>query len=451
MSECRHRALASQLCMCVTILRQQRSPCLYHDVIASFRYGASKQASTLFQSLTIHDSNPKPSPYPQTHTRRAPTPSMAPSLDISIPTTTISASSPPYTLYTITLRQPLRSWTLQKRFSDFTTLHTDLTTQNSNTPPPAPLPPKSWFKKTVSSPEFTETRRQALEAYLRRINSCDDARWRTCAAWRHFLNLPNVNMNAESAAGKIAAAALRSADLQSPVTDPTVWLDVHRDLKAQLRDARVALTQRDQAGTAQEQHEAGADARRCLVRAGTMMASLESGLGEMAKEGEGNAGLGAGEMRRRRDLLGAARKERDVLEGVMSTFVAKNDRKSIEAGVASAGDKESLFKSSGSGGGSLSSTTVPKSSTRRVLGAKETDRTRELDNSGVLQLQKQIMEEQDEGVVDLTKVVLKMKHMGVQINDELQLQNEMLGMLEGDVDRVDSKLRVAKKRVDKIK
>jgi len=367
---------------------------------------------------------------------------MAPSLDLAIPTTTISASSPPFTLYTITLRQPLRSWTLQKRYSDFTTLHTTLASQCSNTPPPYALPAKSWFKKTVSSPEFTESRRRGLESYLQHINSCDDARWRSCAAWRQFLNLPNVN--AETAAGKIAAAALKSADLQSPVTDPTVWLDVHRDLKAQLRDARVALTRRDQAGTAHEQHEAGSETRRYLVRAGTMIMSLESGLSKMVDE---EIGLGQGEMRRRRDLVSAARKERDVLEGVMNTFVPKNDRASMESGVASAGDKESLFKS---GSGVSLASGVPASS-RRVLGAKETERTRELDNTGVLQLQKQILEDQDEGVVDLTKVVLKMKHMGVQINDELQLQNEMLGMLESDVDRVDNKLRVAKGRVDKIK
>jgi len=373
---------------------------------------------------------------------------MAPSLDLAIPTTTISASSPPYTLYTITLRQPLRSWTLQKRYSDFTNLHTTLTSQNSNTPPPFPLPAKSWFKKTVSSPEFTESRRHGLEKYLQGINSCDDARWRSCAAWRQFLNLPNTS--AETAAGKIAAAAMKSADLQNPVTDATVWLDVHRDLKAQLRDARVALTRRDQAGTAHEQHEAGSEARRSLVRAGTMIMSLEGGLRQMMEGDDAGAGLGQGEMRRRRDLVAAAKKERDALESLMSTFVSKNDaRASMESGVASAADKESLFRSSGSGV-SLAST-VPKSSSRRVLGAKETDRTRELDNTGVLQLQKQIMEDQDEGVVDLTKVVLKMKHMGVQINDELQLQNEMLGMLENDVDRVDNKLRVAKKRVDKIK
>lgn len=368
---------------------------------------------------------------------------MAPALEIAIPSTTVSASSPPYTLYTITLRQPLRSWTVSKRYSDFTTLHTALRSQCNDTPPPVTLPQKSWFKKTISSPELTESRRKGLEAYLKKINETSDARWRNCAAWRQFLNLPNVNN--ESAAGKIATAALRSADLQAPVTDATIWLDVHRDMKAQLRDARVNLTRRDQASSALEQHEASGDAKRCLVRVGTMITSLEGGLKQL-QEGD-DAGLGQGELRRRKDLVTAAKKERDALETVLSTFTSRNTATKHESAAATAAEKESLFKSGS--GMSMASSTAPHTG-RRVLGAKETDRTRELDNAGVLQLQQQIMKEQDADVVDLTKVVTRMKEMGIQINDELQLQNEMLGMLDQDVDRLDDKLRIAKKRVDKI-
>ena len=81
----------------------------------------------------------------------------------------------------------------------------------------------------------------------------------------------------------------------------------------------------------------------------------------------------------------------------------------------------------------------------------ETERTRELDNEGVLQLQKQIIQEQDEDLVDLTTVVKRMRQMGVAINEEIVEQNAMLGLLEEDVERVDGKIRIAKKRVDKIR
>ena len=45
---------------------------------------------------------------------------------------------------------------------------------------------------------------------------------------------------------------------------------------------------------------------------------------------------------------------------------------------------------------------------------------------------------------------LSEKHEGIMINDELTVQNEMLGILEGDVDRHQAKLDVAKRRIGKI-
>jgi regulator of vacuolar morphogenesis len=88
----------------------------------------------------------------------------------------------------------------------------------------------------------------------------------------------------------------------------------------------------------------------------------------------------------------------------------------------------------------------------RVLGVPvpETAKTRELDNEGVLQLQKQMMQNQDLDVEELGKIVRRQREMGMQINQELELQNEMLTQVDVDVDRVNSKLDVARKRVKKI-
>ncbi|KAL1841789.1 hypothetical protein VTK73DRAFT_3380 [Phialemonium thermophilum] len=77
---------------------------------------------------------------------------MAPPAEISIPTTSVSSSpdgGKPYTLYNITLRLPLRSFVVQKRYSEFVELHNAITSV-VGAPPPAPLPGKSWFKSTVS-------------------------------------------------------------------------------------------------------------------------------------------------------------------------------------------------------------------------------------------------------------------------------------------------------------
>lgn len=382
---------------------------------------------------------------------------MAGALDISIPTTSASTSTDPkaYTIYHISLRQPLRKHTIPKRYSDFTNLHTAISSQSSNVPPPCPLPQKSWFKSTLSSPELTESRRRGLEQYLRAINDAKDPRWRSSSAWRIFLSLPNSGAGGLGVAHHAALQSSRVGDSSNPISDPSVWLDVHRDLKAQLRDARQALSQRDQAAEPHAQHEASANAKGYLTRARLTITSLETGLRSMSRGGDirkairgntrneeqdnGSVKLGEGELRRRNDMLLAARRERDQLEESSNTATPGRRAREDE----SQASKDELFQ--GAGG------TAAKSG-RRVLGGplKETERTRELDNSGVLQLQKQIMEEQDEDVVDLTRVVHRMKEMGIQVNDEIQAQNEMLTMLDQDVDRVGDKVNVAKKRVKKI-
>ncbi|GKT88709.1 PX domain-containing protein [Colletotrichum tofieldiae] len=88
----------------------------------------------------------------------------------------------------------------------------------------------------------------------------------------------------------------------------------------------------------------------------------------------------------------------------------------------------------------------------RVLGAPlpENERTRELDNNGVVQLQRQMMSEQDEQVNTLAAIVRRQKEMGLQINDEVQEQTKMLDRLNEDADRVGGKIDVAKKRINKF-
>ncbi|OJD29130.1 snare complex subunit [Diplodia corticola] len=420
-------------------------------------------------------------------------------LDISIPSTSVSSTADkPFTIYTIRIQQPIRTITTAKRYSDFVRLHTDLTAQAGGTPPPATLPGKSWwFTRTVNNPTMTEQRRRDLEQYLRAVEAADDGRWRHTSAWRTFLQLgttmrsspysehgvkgtANGNTNGGGGhwePGKGGAVGIR---------DPATWLAVHQELKGNLHQARLALTRREQAQTAQQQHEAGAAAKKYLVLAGTLISALDDGLRRLSGGGGGSGGAGAagnrmkngrapvfvdddsdapveklgdGELRRRRDLLSGARKEKEGLEGVLGALAVK----SLAAGGSGAGapastgvaaapaDKAHLFRGGLNGGVGGGANGLASKRTLGAPAAKETSRTRELDNTGVVQLQRQLMREQDEDVADLSHAVRRMREMGVQINDELQLQNEMLRMLDDDVDRVDSKVRVAKKRIDKIR
>ncbi|KAH7135531.1 Phox homologous domain-containing protein [Dendryphion nanum] len=383
---------------------------------------------------------------------------MAP-LRITIPTTHTGYEHPPdskpFTEYEIRIAHPFprTTTTVRKRYSDFAALDSALRSQVGSAPPVS-LPPKSWlggslgklgFGNTAGSPELVAKRREGLEQYLTAIETSEDGHWRISKPYREFLDLGDRD-------DKKIASFPGSQFGKDRVRDSSDWLEKFQDLKSNLQDARLWLTRREQATAATAQHEAGLNAKKGLVRAGALISALNEGLERLSgKGGEewGGDKLGDGEVRRRRDMISAARKEKDGLESVLNTMAVKaavsgsgSSTPSTSSAAVTNEQKAGLFRGAN---------TAPSS--RRVLGApaKETERTRELDNEGVLQLQKQIMQEQDEDLVDLTQVVRRMKEMGVQINEELVEQNAMLGLLGEDVDRVDGKVRVAKKRIERIR
>ena len=360
---------------------------------------------------------------------------MAPPAEISIPSTIVSSSeSKPFTLYNITLRLPLRSFVVQKRYSDFTALHAALASQ-VGAPPPKPLPPKSWLKSTVSSPELTEDRRRGLEAYLRAIAESPDRRWRDTKTWRGFLSLPSssTTASAASAQGMVRSAAVGAAD-------PATWLDLHREMKGCLHAAQSQLTRRDGAHGASNTSaaaEAGSAAKRELIKAGTMLGNLTEGLRSIQENGR----VGDGEVRRRRDLLGAARVERDGLEKLSNTISPSQSARGAAGrdGPDTGGDRTSLL------GGGPSAGARPGG---RVLGAPPppTDQTRARAHAQLRAVPQRVMDDQDDSVTQLTAVVRRQREIGVAIRDEVERQGEMLDMLGDDTDRVGAKIRVAKGR-----
>ncbi|KAI0195915.1 Phox homologous domain-containing protein [Astrocystis sublimbata] len=369
---------------------------------------------------------------------------MAPPAEITIPSTSLHTptdNSKPYTQYNITLRLPLRTYVVQKRYSEFSTLHATLSS-TIGTPPPAPLPAKTWFKSTLKSPELTEDRRRGLEAYMRAIAESPDRRWRDTPAWRTFLNLPGLN-SASNSAANVSGYGIPNRDAANTAAaqDPGTWLDLHGEMKRDFQEARRCLARRDAATENAVAIEAGSSAKKALVKAGGLLSCLRIGLEAM----ESAKRLGQGEIRRRKDLLAAARVDREDLEKLSSTISATarvlNQSNGGSSGAPSAASKAALVGSAAS-----------KARGRRVLGAPlpETEQTRELDNEGVAMLQRQLMEDQDQDVEALAKIIRRQREMAEAINREVEEQTEMLDHVHAQTDVVAGKVGVAKKRVKKI-
>ncbi|KAL1840195.1 hypothetical protein VTJ49DRAFT_725 [Mycothermus thermophilus] len=356
---------------------------------------------------------------------------MAPPLEISIPTTSLhtpSDGSKPYTLYNITLRLPLSSFVVQRRYSDFAALHKELTAQVGS-PPPAPLPAKSWLRSTVSSPELTEQRRQGLETYLRAVAEPPDRRWRDTPAWRAFLNLPALPSGRASslASGSgqdgvgvvLPAVNLRDANVAA-ASDPATWVDLNKEMKRELKAAQAALERREHATEAAEQLEAEAVARKALIRAGSLLGPLEEGLGIMKEKGR----LGPGEYNRRKGVLEAAKGEKEGLDQLATQKLVRRGTDPASggnswAGAASESDGRARL---------LQTTQASRRPAGRQLGRPlpETERTRELDNEGVLQLQKETMREQDEDLGVLARVLRKQNLLARAMLHHIDEDNELL-------------------------
>mmetsp|Transcript_13755 Transcript_13755/g.18903 ORF Transcript_13755/g.18903 Transcript_13755/m.18903 type:complete len:230 (+) Transcript_13755:1-690(+) len=75
--------------------------------------------------------------------------------------------------------------------------------------------------------------------------------------------------------------------------------------------------------------------------------------------------------------------------------------------------------------------------------ARETEQTAELDNQGLIIMQRDIMRDQDEQLDDLSRVVSSTKHISIAIGEEVDLHNTLLGELEEEMDTSAWRLKTA--------
>ena len=208
-------------------------------------------------------------------------------------------------------------------------------------------------------------------------------------------------------------------------------MEIHKQAKVLLQDARQHLSRRSTAPTIKDQHSASAAAKRCLVLAGTKVTTLQNTLNSIEQD-HGRTNMGEGEVRRRRDLIRELNAEILGLERLSQAIATQRTTSSTS---------NPLFNK------------PPQNptSSRRVFGAPvETERTKGVDNVGVLQLQTQVMKEQDDHMDDILKQVRRTRVVAEQIHEELDSQVELLGGLEEDLDRFGNKIKRATKRADKL-
>ncbi|RIA97208.1 hypothetical protein C1645_752766 [Glomus cerebriforme] len=360
----------------------------------------------------------------------------------------------PHIVYKVEVNAAVRTWSVWKRYSEFDELNDKLIRLFPSNPPPIEMPAKHYFTSTLGNPVLVEERRRGLEDYLRGVLFHKDDRWRETDEWRDFLAIPTG----------------RPLDAASMYTSES-WLDEYNEVQAKAKEIRSLLNKREThiaRNEVQLSHNFNLQAKKNLTLLGMRVTQLETGLRGLA-EGSGKDGkvMSEGELRRRQDMITELKEEKDTLTKLV---LATRTDISKAATPASSMDRAALFRQpdkssmnrgivgNGNNNGILSkaaSATPPSS--RRVFGNSrvtmpaETEQTRGLDNDGLINLQKQTMEEQDHHIEQFSAILSRHKHIGLAIGQELDYQNQLLNELDEDLDRTSDKLRFTTRKMNSIK
>lgn len=303
---------------------------------------------------------------------------------------------------------------VSRRYSDFEHLRQALEVQTKRAVPYS-LPSKLASLVKTSGAIVSE-RRQGLALFVDRL--LNDPQYRRSSTVLAFFNLPQ-GVFLELDYDDMEKRRNSVGEIESP----TQWLQVLRDVNVQLEHARQDVSE-------------GGSVLKSKLKLKRCRAKLET----LGKYNLGSSsGLGAGEMAKRRKLLQSALRCCEELDRLASDS-------SFLAGASS-------FASSSTADEKLdaSKRQLWGSNRGRVIGkARETDVTRGLNNQELLQTQEQLMQRQDERLEHIREILQRQKQLGVAINEELDVQDEILKDFNQQVDRSAAKMHHAKKRLGNI-
>lgn len=336
-------------------------------------------------------------------------------------------------------------------------MHRQLLTLFPELEPPQKLPPKAAISMLFGADaSAVEKRRLALETYLQSILYAKDARWRRSSPWQTFLcvaeNTGIQRMSGTAAESSLSNGVLsqRIVEIDARTASATVdnWIENMRQLQQLCNDMRAEINARERAavnGQVGATHAKTVQLRKAASVAANLLAALENALTEQQKSPMQSSGAGQqwtkGELLRREDILANIKEELSQLTRLAQTIPTPTQKAAPESS-----ERSQLLSSS-------DSRSQPPRSSRKFgqsVIPEETDKTRPLDNVGLLQLQQATMRQQEEELESLSGVIRRQREIGLSIGQELDLQNQMLDEVRTTVDRVETNLKTSDKKLSRI-
>lgn len=343
-------------------------------------------------------------------------------MEISIPS--YSQGSPVH--YTIHVSLPGHtSYIIKKRYSEFATFSQDIEHEIGERSP-IQFPQKKWIGN--NNEDFLKERRRRLELYLRGVLKLDE--WRDSLAVSKFL---------ETSKHIRAEARNRGSDIN--LQNATEWAKAVAEVRAMIHQIKGASVP----GALLPSSAVSAEERKLQVKARSKLQELEGSL-------VGDNKLGEGEYMRRRNIVQDLSKALVQIDGTRKTWIM-NSIGGESTNTDGVGNNYSNNSISSKRNSSLPSKLFGKNITsgRRVLGSGgETDKTRQLNNAGLLQMHEDEMQSQDQTIEGLRKTLRTQRDLGQQIYEELEFQNKALDDLDNEIHSSNARLNQARRKVKKF-
>lgn len=308
--------------------------------------------------------------------------------------------------YHIAIRLPLRSLSVQRRYSDFVQLVATLSAQIGIAPKDFPyeLPPKSGL--FARKERTVRERKEKLSSFLRSLVRDRDLQNRP--AVHQFLQLPhNFKFTPEL-----------FNDVKTNSDDKFLIDDRPEDISKNQWLTYLRLLRSNAMSLSEEKNiDARMESRgRINKYIRPNLEVLAASLAVLSRNGDVNSG----ELKERSAMLTAVQNR---VETVLGTGSAPAEE--------------------------------PKGFSRRTFGvsaesAVETKATMALSNKELLQQQQQVHKEQDEELEQLRYIIARQRQIGETINREVEEQNELLDRFNDEVDASSEKVKGARGRARQL-
>lgn len=305
-----------------------------------------------------------------------------------------------------------------RRFSEFWELKNKLEKEfNAELPYELPARQLGLWPRSTLDPDVIEERKIKLSKFLKDLlNDSFDTKWKHSIHVSKFLKL-SADWSAGNGVTYRKANVSGNETTKSPnLCDPEQWIIGFRNCKTLLEQCKK---------------EDNSKRTQNSMQLRLALYNLENALKENRRSHE----IGDAELERRNNLMLALKRDINemALENTTNYSIDKNTN-----------DDEDRLRSA-----LFTDSTIPKSPKKPLAGRRkfgETDETAPLSNQELLQLHKSKMQEQDQELEEVRKIVQRQKNLSLEMNQELAQQNDILDLLDNDVDNTASKLRNANRK-----